>query len=142
MWFGSGYKQQLHANIVKRSMRAMRAYFLFLDWRGAIISLSQLFLFLFYIVHFIHSIISKDIIYARWNWKNLSNWNKIEILCEIQIYIFFQISWIFQNMNIWIKQLNLHFLSNWKNMKDYAIFTIWNVLKIWMNLKNLEISWN
>nr|DAF92265.1 MAG TPA: Protein of unknown function (DUF1029) [Siphoviridae sp. ctgN495] len=45
-------------------MRALRAYFLFLEWRGAIISLSQLFLFLFYIVHFIHSIISK-ILYMR-----------------------------------------------------------------------------
>ena len=64
MRFDFSYKNQIYAIIVKRSMRALRAYFLFLEWRGAIISLSQLFLFLF--ISFISfTLLSQKILYMR-----------------------------------------------------------------------------
>ena len=91
MRFDFIYKQQIYVIIVKRSMRALRAYFLFLEWRGAIISLFQLFLFLFYIVHFIHSIISK-ILYMR---DETGKIFQIEIKLKLYVNLKFSFSFNF-----------------------------------------------
>lgn len=96
MRFDFIYKQQIYVIIVERSMRALRAYFLFLEWRGAIISLFQLFLFLFYIVHFIHSIISK-ILYMR-----DEKWKIFQFVINLKFYVNLKFSFYF-NFNEYLK---------------------------------------
>ena len=72
-------------------MRALRAYFLFLEWRGAIISLSQLFLFLF--ISFISfTLLSQKILYMR---DETGKIFQIEIKLKLYVNLKFSFSFNF-----------------------------------------------
>ena len=90
-------------------MRALRAYFLFLEWRGAIISLSQLFLFLF------TSFISFTLLFQRY------------YICEMKLEKSFKLKSNWNYMWIW----NFHFLSislnilKYENLNEALNFTVY-----------------